>query len=107
MLYQAELEALSEEALAHLRDAVTRSVVVVRHELFGGGYDVWWREDIERFRVQNPGLVADFALEPATLETAWEYLELVDGALWPSEARPLFTVWPRDAYAEVIVADEE
>ncbi len=107
MLYEDELAGLNETARRRLDEVVHETVVVVRHNMFGDGYDVWWREDLEHFQTQNPYLVSHFAVEPATVETAWEYLELVDREFWASESEPLVTVWPRDAYVEIPPPSDE
>ena len=107
MLYQEELGTLSAQERQNLDKAVQETVVVVRHPIFGGGYDVWWRDDYVRFQSQNPGLTAHFQVEAATVESAWEYLELVDRELWHRRTQPLFTVWPLDSQLRMPVANEE
>jgi hypothetical protein len=73
-----ELTELTPEQRTRLADAVNELVVKVGHPDLAEGWDVWWREDYERFVAQYPEAERDFAMRPASLEEAATFIDLLD-----------------------------
>lgn len=84
------LSELTAEQRQHLEETVPELVVKVRHPDVAGGWDVWWREEYERFVAQYPDAEQDLAMRPASLEEAAPFLELLD----PSA--PTFALWSKN-----------
>jgi hypothetical protein len=72
------LRELTPEQRRRLEDAVNEQVVKVTHPDLADGWDVWWREDYERFVAKHPDAEQDFAIRPASLEEAGAFLDLLD-----------------------------
>ena len=73
-----DLAELTPEQRTRLEGAVNELVVKVAHPDLAEGWDVWWREDYERFIAQYPDAEQDFAIRPASLEEAATFIDLLD-----------------------------
>ena len=73
-----DLAELTSEQRTRLEGAVSELVVKVTHPDLAQGWDVWWREDYERFIAQYPDAEQDFAISPASLEEAATCMDLLD-----------------------------
>jgi hypothetical protein len=73
-----ELTELTPEQRTRLEGAVHELVVKVSHPDLAEGWDLWWREDYERFVAQYPDAEQDLAMRPASLEEAAPSVELLD-----------------------------
>jgi hypothetical protein len=73
-----DLTELTPEQRTRLESAVNELVVKVTHPDLAEGWDVWWREDYERFIAQHPDAEQDFAMRPASLEEAAACMDLLD-----------------------------
>lgn len=73
-----DLAELTPEQRRRLEGAVGELVVKVTHPDFADGWDVWWREDYERFIAQYPDAEQDFAIRPASLREAAAFIDLLD-----------------------------
>lgn len=83
------LSELTPEQRQRLEETVPELVVKVLHPDAAEGWDVWWREEYERFVAQYPDAEQDLAMHPASLEEAAPFLELLD----PSA--PTFALWSK------------
>jgi hypothetical protein len=73
-----DLAELTPEQRARLDAAVNELVVKVNHPDLPEGWDIWWREDYERFVAQYPDAEQDFAIRPASLVDAAALIDLLD-----------------------------
>ncbi|HEX2276421.1 MAG TPA: hypothetical protein VHN13_04745 [Candidatus Tectomicrobia bacterium] len=73
-----DLTELTPEQRTRLAGAVNERVVKVAHPDLAEGWDVWWREDYERFIAQYPAAEQDFTIKPASLEEAAAFIDLLD-----------------------------
>jgi hypothetical protein len=73
-----DLRELTPEQRSRLEGAVNELVVKVDHPDLPESWDVWWREDYERFVAQYPDAEPDFAIRPASLEDAAAFIDLLD-----------------------------
>ncbi len=84
-----DLTELTPEQRTRLEGAVHELVVKVSHPDVAEGWDVWWREDYERFVAQYPDAEKDFAVSPASLEEAAAFMDLLD------PDAPTFALWSK------------
>jgi hypothetical protein len=73
-----DLTELTPEQRTRLESAVNELVVKVAHPDLAEGWDVWWRDDYERFVAQYPDAEQEFAMRPASLEEAAAFIDLLD-----------------------------
>jgi hypothetical protein len=73
-----DLAELTPEQRSRLEGAVNELVIKVDHPDLPGSWDVWWREDYERFVAQYPDAEQDFAIRPASLEEAAAFIDFLD-----------------------------
>jgi hypothetical protein len=73
-----DLTDLTPEQRTRLQAAVHELVVKISHPDVAEGWDVWWREDYERFVARYPDAEKDLAMRPASLEEAAAFIELLD-----------------------------
>jgi hypothetical protein len=73
-----DLTELTPEQRTRLESAVNELVVKVAHPDLAEGWDVWWRDDYERFVAQYPDAEQEFAVRPASLEEASAFMDLLD-----------------------------
>jgi hypothetical protein len=73
-----DLTELTPDQRTRLEGAVNELVVKLSHADFAQGWDIWWREDYERFVAAHPEAEKDFDMRPASLEEAAAFIELLD-----------------------------
>jgi hypothetical protein len=73
-----DLTELTPEQRTRLEGAVNELVVKVSHADSTEGWDIWWREDYERFVAEHPEAEKDFVMRPASLEEATAFIDLLD-----------------------------
>jgi hypothetical protein len=73
-----DLTELTPEQRTRLEAAVNDLVVKVWHPDVPEGWDIWWREDYERFVAQHPDAEQDFAMRPASLQESATFIDLLD-----------------------------
>jgi hypothetical protein len=84
-----DLTDLTPEQRTRLEAAVHELVVKISHPDVAEGWDVWWREDYERFVAQYSDAEKDLAMRPASLEEAAAFIELLD------PTAPTFALWSK------------
>jgi hypothetical protein len=89
-----DLAELTAEQRARLESAVNEQVVKVEHPDLPEGWDLWWREDYERFVAQHPKAQRDFAVLSASLAEATAFIELLD------PTAPTFALFSKEPTAD-------
>ena len=84
-----DLAELTPEQRSRLADAVNERVVKVSHPDFAEGWDIWWREEYERFVAEYPDAEKDLVMRPASLEEAAAFIDLLD------PTAPTFALWSK------------
>jgi hypothetical protein len=84
-----DLTDLTPEQRTRLEGIVNDLVVKITHPDCAEGWDIWWREDYERFVAQYPDAEKDFVVTPASLGEAAPFIDLLD------PTAPTFALWSK------------